>query len=545
MWNRFDNFMKVATVFAVATFLNIIITEVKLIPEVIAFLFSGILLGPHGAGYLDANLVDQLMFLRKIALGIIFFKAGTEFRYNLIREANKKAFLISISEILFTFLSVFLPFFFLLRFDFRTAFILGIIAIPTAPAVSFFVMREAASEGPITSKLKIMIPINNFIALMLFEMFFRTSGVIRLNIVFEEILLAAVFGFFLSYLELKEKSDNSKLLLVFTFILLAIGVSQLLNFSFMLFCLLMGFFHTNLSLRENETRELLSRVDLLFILFLFILEGAEFDLHSFFTMGMFGMVYLFGRLFGKGFGTYVSTGIAKFPKEWRKALFFGILSHSETVLAMIAAISITEPMLGGKLRGIVFGAIIVFELVGSILLRYSLLRNGEVSVADVFRHRKMIFDISDLINVLKQFGKLKNFIGTQGREKKGLHEMLIRESVAINNGATYDKVLKFVEHSNYDCFPVLDNDGLYIGYIDFYELEKVFFEEELCFLVTAKDLITSEDFIDIDKDKRDIIRNKFQKAGCGYLPAVSVKEEKTHFVGMLPRFEFLKEKILK
>jgi len=536
--------MKVATVFAVATFLNIVITEIRLIPEVIAFLFSGIILGPHGLGYLDANLVEQLMFIKKIALGIIFFKAGSEFRYNLIRETNKKAFFVSLFEIFFTFISVFIPFFFLLRFDFRVAFILGVLAIPTAPAVSFFVMREAASEGPVTSKLKIMIPLNNFIALTIFELFLKSGNSFELNLFIEELILAAVFGFFLSYLELKEKSENSKLLLVFTFILLSIGISELLNFSFMLFCLLLGFFHTNLSLRENETKEILSRVDLIFLLFLFILEGAEFDLHNFFLMGIFGMIYILGRLLGKGIGVYLSTKIAKFPFLWRKALFLGILSHSETVLAMIATLSIAEPGLGYKLRGIVFGAIIVFELIGSILLRYSLLKNGEVSVADVFRHRS-IYDITDFINVFKQFGKLKNFMWNSGNEKRTLSEMLMRESVAIDNAANYDKVIKFVEHSNYDCFPVVDEKGLYLGYIDYYELEQVFFEEELCFLITARDLITSEESIDIEHDDRLKIIKKFQNAGCGFLPAISIKEGKKIYMGMIPRFEFLKEKIRK
>ena len=53
------------------------------------------------------------------------------------------------------------------------AFMLSILAVATAPAATFMVIREYDSEGPLTDHILAMVGINNLICIVFFAVFLR------------------------------------------------------------------------------------------------------------------------------------------------------------------------------------------------------------------------------------------------------------------------------------------------------------------------------------------------------------------------------------
>jgi CBS domain-containing protein len=66
-----------------------------------------------------------------------------------------------------------------------------------------------------------------------------------------------------------------------------------------------------------------------------------------------------------------------------------------------------------------------------------------------------------------------------------------RNVETILNSTSFNELLRLIAHSRYDRFPVVDEDGRFIGMIDYTEIRTLLFEPSLGRLVVAGDLLTA------------------------------------------------------
>ncbi|MBR6554649.1 MAG: cation:proton antiporter, partial [Clostridia bacterium] len=126
------------------------------LPDVTAYLITGILLGPYclgllgieGLGFASMEAVHNLSLLADVALGFIAFSIGNEFRLHELKQIGKQATIVGIGQALVTALLVDGALYGLHlilgpeKLPLPVVLTLGAIATATAPAATLMVVRQ-------------------------------------------------------------------------------------------------------------------------------------------------------------------------------------------------------------------------------------------------------------------------------------------------------------------------------------------------------------------------------------------------------------------
>ena len=125
------------------------------LPDVTAFLVTGVLIGPFvlgrlgipGLGFAGYDQVEALSMISDVAMGFIAFSIGNEFRLSQLKKTGKQAMVIGVLQALaaLAFVDIALVVFHFLHPDVLSvpaAITLGAIATATAPAPSAIILRE-------------------------------------------------------------------------------------------------------------------------------------------------------------------------------------------------------------------------------------------------------------------------------------------------------------------------------------------------------------------------------------------------------------------
>ena len=116
----------------------------------------------------------------------------------------------------------------------------------------------------------------------------------------------------------------------------------------------------------------------LFILF-FVLSGAELELSVFTDVAIVivGIVYIASRSFGKYFGAFVSSKSVKCDKNIVRYLGITLFPQAGVALGM-AIKAQTLGADGAIVANITLFAVLIYEIVGPMLTKISLLKAGEI-----------------------------------------------------------------------------------------------------------------------------------------------------------------------
>lgn len=382
------------------------------LPAVTAYLVAGLCIGPFlmgklgikGLGFSTLEDVDSFSIISQAALGFIAFEIGNEFRLNDLKTMGKSAITIGILQAVITTVVVDIALV-VLHFiapsfiSLSSAITLGAIAAATAPAATLMVVKQYKAEGPMTKLLLMVVAIDDAVGLVLFSISFGVATAIEMGsisimgVVVEplleivlSILLGIIGGVVLNWLEKYFHSRSKRMSLAVAFVLLTVGVSLLqwniksvhLGFSLLLVCMIEGTVFCNI----NETsQELMDRVDRwtgpLNMLF-FVLSGAELNLNVLSNplVLLVGVIFIIFRSLGKISGAYLSCKMEKTSNTIQKYLGITLLPQAGVALGM--ALTASNLSDGTVVRNVVLFAVLVYELVGPTLTKWSLLRAGEI-----------------------------------------------------------------------------------------------------------------------------------------------------------------------
>ena len=388
------------------------------LPAVTAYLVAGILVGPYvlglfdvpGLGFTSMENVESFKILCEIALGFIAFSIGNEFRLSQLKKIGKQATIIGILQAVVTTLLVdaALIGFSLLRPDvlsLSAALTLGAIAAATAPAATLMVVKQYKAKGPLTDILLPVVALDDAVGLILFAASLGVAKAIQpgnvvsvISMLVEPILeivlsiaLGAAMGFIFNFCERFFHSRSKRLSMSITFVFLTIGLSMLkftlfdtvhVGFSSLLTCMMLGTVFCNVC---DFSEELMERVDRwtapLFIIF-FVLSGAELELSVFtnIMIVLIGIVYILSRSVGKYSGAYLSAKLAKCDDNIVKYLGVTLLPQAGVALGMSLIAKETLGADGEIIRSITLFAVLIYELIGPMLTKISLIKAGDIQV---------------------------------------------------------------------------------------------------------------------------------------------------------------------
>ena len=382
------------------------------LPAVTAYLVAGLIIGPFCIGRLDIaglgfNSLEQvgaMDIISQTALGFIAFAIGNEFRLKDLKTMGRAAITVGILQAVITTvlvdcaliaLHLMLP----SVISLSSAITLGAIAAATAPAATLMVVRQYKAEGPLTKLLLMVVAIDDAVGLVLFSVSFgiasalETGTISAVSVILEPVIeigasavLGALAGYALHFLEKYFHSRSKRLSLAVAFVLLTVGFSQKkfniggvhVGFSLLLVCMVTGTIFCNICETSEELMARIERWTAPLNMLFFILSGAELNLTVLANpmVILIGVVYIIFRSVGKIGGAYASCRMENATPVSQKYLGITLLPQAGVALGMaLTAANLSD---GQMVRSVVLFSVLVYELVGPTLTKWSLFKAGEI-----------------------------------------------------------------------------------------------------------------------------------------------------------------------
>lgn len=427
---------------AVAIIAGLLMTRVLKplhLPDVTAYLITGVLIGPYllgalgvpGLGFNTSAEVSALNPISNMALGFIAFAIGNEFRLSDLKKTGKAATVVGIIQALVAAAATdaaLIAFHFIMpeKLSLPAAITLGAIATATAPAATLMVVRQYKAKGNLTSLLLPIVALDDAVGLVVFAISFgaakaMNSGAVDLISIAVEplieivlsLILGAVLGYVLTLLEKRFFSNSNRMSMTIGFVLLTVALSSLeftvgglhISFSSLLVCMMLGTVFCNTCPLSFDLMERADRWTAPLYVFFFVVSGAGLELSVFRDpwVVLIGVIYVLIRALGKYAGAFIGCVATKQEKKVTDNLGIALFPQAGVALGMC----VTASQLGGDgeiIRNIVLFAILIYELIGPTLTKWALTRSGDiVAKPEEYKNRR-----TDLLSGARKSWNHKN-----------------------------------------------------------------------------------------------------------------------------------------
>lgn len=377
------------------------LTKLLKLPNVTAYIITGILLGPYCLNAIPQNIIDNTEFLSDIALAFIAFSTGEFFKFGLLKKNGAKVVVITLAEALLASALVFAVLYGILRVNLALSIVLSALAAATASASTMMTIRQTGAKGDYVNTLLQVVALDNVISLVAYSVavsvavtligggksagFYDVALPLLTNTgVF---ILGGVFGFFLNAM-LKKRSTDNRLIVSVALLFLFCGICAVLDVSPLLGCMSMATVYINISDDVKLFKQLNYFSPPLLLLF-FVRSGVSFDLGALFDISSsvgavslltVGIAYFIIRIIGKYAGAFIGCAIAKKEKKIRNYLGFALIPQAGVSIGLAA---LGARALGGDtgqaLNTIILASGVLYELVGPAAAKLSLHLAGAYS----------------------------------------------------------------------------------------------------------------------------------------------------------------------
>lgn len=482
------------------------------IPRVTVYVLVGLAFGPHGLlRFLDpadpgARLLLgpgtelPLRAMSALALGFILFGVGAEFRFESLRRVGSPALLLSTAEVTTTGVLVGGAVW-LVTESWQLAAVAPALAIASAPSATLVTLREVEAEGPASRLLILCVGHNNLFALILFPLLagLAFGGPALGSIVW--VLLAPLLGGAIGLgAAVWIESIDGRRELVLAGILVVIATLGLLDWAHpgavgigMLGCFGAGLALANASPHsERLQRYMENTVYPLYVLF-FIAAGRDLHVEALATAGLLGVLFVVARAAGKLAGVRLGLRLTHWQDELPQGLGAGLLCQAGVALGLVTALASLAPDATHELRHVVVASVVVFELLGPWLLRRTVVRAGEVKLANLLPHPEATGAeaLRWVANELRRNLGLSQGAALDGSEEGPTVETVMRRRPAsIPEALPFQGVLKVLAETHADLLPVVDAEGRFRGVVSYEEVKHALYDPALRDIVIAGDLTT-------------------------------------------------------
>ena len=374
-------------------FLMTRVTKKLRLPNVTAYIITGILIGPYVLDLIPSGVVRGMDFMADIALAFIAFSTGQYFRFSALKKNGAKVILITLCEAFLASGIVFVLLFVILRLDLVFSLVLAALAAATSSASTVMTIRQTRAKGDFVDTLLQLIAVDNIVALLMYstaisvaaatisgEPFSVSSVVMPLVTNIGVLLLGGVFGWFMK-LMIEDRSADNRLIIAVAFLFAFCGICALLEISPLLGCMSMGTVYVNIAKDDNLFKQLNYFSPPILLLY-FVRSGLNFNLSALFGVStatgavplfLITILYFFGRIAGKYFGSFFGCLFMKKKKEVRNYLGMALVPQAGVAIGLAALGARTlGGEVGSALQTIILSACILYELIGPASAKLSL-----------------------------------------------------------------------------------------------------------------------------------------------------------------------------
>ncbi len=493
------------------------------LPRVTGYLLTGLLVGPSAGAIVGISPILSEEHLRSLtplydlALGLIVLTIGGSFHVKTMRRFGLKLAAVSVIEMGATAVLVFLAAV-LCGVSAIIACFLALMAITTAPAATQMVVREYDSEGPLTDLVMTLIGFNNMAAIVAFvlcEYYAVTPdepfiGAIReLGI---PLAVGTLTGGMLALMDQRLTAIVERQILGLSAVAIVVGMSRLLHVSSLPAALAAGAVLANSSPHGRRLLDDMRGVDFPLYVVFFVMAGAKLHLEALPHMGVVGIAYIVARTLGKYGGSFLGCRVVKMDTPLRIWLGPAMMAQAGLAIGLAQELANDWGTPGRTVQTVILAAVVVFEGIGPVLTRTSLVKAGEVTVLSLLFQRSPVGYFEGLHQVIKHFRDALGIPQSVLFEKPSdilVSHVMRRNVEVVQHDVSFNAVLRTFGHSRYDRLPVVDGEQNLVGVIQYSDVSEILVDEMLKNLVVAGDIATQEHLLltpndTIEKAMRDL-----------------------------------------
>ena len=375
-------------------FLMTRITKKLKLPNVTAYIVTGILIGPFCLNLIPQTIITGTEFLADIALAFIAFSTGEFFKFSKLKNNAGKVVIITFAEALTASLFVFILTFWILRLNLAFSIVLAALASATAPASTMMTIRQTQAKGDFVDTLLQVVAYDDIVALLAYSIAISvavsssTGAALGIWDIILPILknlgvlaLGGVFGLLMKLLIQKKRSTDNRLIIAIALLFAFCGICAAMDVSPLLGCMSMGTVYINVTDDDKLFKQLNYFSPPILLLF-FVRSGLSFDLNALIKPSgaiggvpllLIGVLYFIVRILGKYAGAFFGCLSVKKPKETRN--YFGLALIPQAGVA-IGLAAIGARTLGGEsgnaLQTVILASSVLYELIGPACAKLSL-----------------------------------------------------------------------------------------------------------------------------------------------------------------------------
>lgn len=378
------------------------LTKLLRLPNVTAYILTGILLGPYCLDIVPQSVIDGTDFLSDISLALVAFGTGRFFHFSVLRRNGLKSLVITLFEALSASAAVFLVSFFLLRLQLPFAIVLSALAAATAPTSTMMTIRQTGSKGDFVDTLLQVVALDNILSLVAYSVALSVAAsvlsrgaAVNPGSIIRPILtnlgalvLGGVFGLLMKLLMPQKRSTDNRLIISVALLFGFCGICALLDISPLLGCMSMGTVYFNIA-RDDKLFKQLNYFGPPILLLFFVRSGLNFNLGALGeTVGsigttsllVIGVLYFAVRMLAKYGGAFLGCRITKKDPKIGRYLGLALIPQAGVAIGLAALGART---LGGEagmaLNTVILSASILYELVGPPCAKLALFCTGSYS----------------------------------------------------------------------------------------------------------------------------------------------------------------------
>ena len=376
------------------------VTRKLKLPDVTAYILSGILIGPCGMDLIPPNVVSGTEFLPDIALAFIAFSTGEFFRLSTLRKNGWRVVLVTVLEAVMASAFVFVLTFWVLNLTLPFSVVLSALAAATAPASTMMTIRQTGARGDFVDTLLQVVALDDVVGLVGYSVaisvalasvsggesaFQFKSAALPLVLNLLALLLGGFFGVLMKLFITRRHTTDNRLIIAVAFLFTFCGVCALLDVSPLLGCMSMGTAYVNMTDDDKLFKQLNYFSPPILLLF-FVRSGISFRLDTLFGSSaeigrvpliLVGVLYFFVRILGKYLGAYLGCAAAGKGAKVRNYLGLALIPQAGVAIGLAALGARTlGGTVGEALNTIILASSVLYELIGPACAKLSLYLSG-------------------------------------------------------------------------------------------------------------------------------------------------------------------------
>lgn len=358
------------------------------IPKVTLLLVLGAGVGPSALDIVPDRVVDWFPFVSQMALAMVGFLLGESFAGKHLKETGSTALSISVVKSIGA-LALVVAGLLAIGAPLPLALLLGGIAPATAPAAVYETARDMRADGPLTRTTLEIVAIDDAWGIILFTLALAAAhGVAgdaepltHLGVAIRQIggavLIGGGLGLPMAWITSRIRCGEPTLIEAAGFVFLCAGAAGAIGASYLLACMTLGAVMANSAGPRTRPFHAIDRVREPFLAVFFLMAGFKFDWGALLTMGAVGGVYIAARMAGfiaAGWGMSVLLGA---PAPVRRSVGPCLLPQAGVALGLALLAEQQIDAARGKILPIIIATTVIFEIIGPVVLRWRLEREGE------------------------------------------------------------------------------------------------------------------------------------------------------------------------